>query len=140
MANDVTPIATSLRPKPVHSSAKAPVMTKGRRDFFTYRDLGVKEGSADKMRAQVTTAITGMTEPTGWHYHTCDSQFVYCLKGWVELEFDNHPTVRVEAGDSIFIPGGCIHNELSASDDMQILEVSTPGEIGTVAVPPPAGR
>jgi quercetin dioxygenase-like cupin family protein len=139
MANDVSPISTT-RMKPVHSSAKAPVMTPGRRDFFTYRDLGVKEGSAEKMRAQITTAITGMTQPTGWHYHTCESQFVYCLKGWVELEFEGHPTVRVEAGDSIFIPGGCIHNELRASDDMQILEVSTPGELGTVPVDAPAGH
>ena len=23
----------------------------------------------------------GMTEPTGWHYHTCEMQFVYVLKG-----------------------------------------------------------
>jgi quercetin dioxygenase-like cupin family protein len=139
MANDVSPISAT-RTTVVHSSAKKPVMTKGRRDFFTYRDLGVKDGSAGKMRAQVTKAITGMTAPTGWHYHTCDSQFVYCLKGWVELEFEDAPTARVEAGDSIFIPGGCIHNELRTSDDFEIIEVSTPGELGTVAVDPPKGR
>ena len=31
-----------------YSSAKKPVMTKGRRDFFTYRDLGVKDASNGK--------------------------------------------------------------------------------------------
>jgi len=139
MANDVSPISTT-RMKPVHSSAKAPVMTQGRRDFFTYRDLGVKEASADKMRATLMKAKEGMTEPTGWHYHTCESQFVYCLKGWVELEFENAPTVRMEAGDSMFIPGGCVHNELRTSNDIEILEVSTPGELGTVPVEPPAGH
>ena len=139
MANDVSPISAT-RMQVVHSSAKKPVMTKGRRDFFTYRDLGVKDGSAGKMRAQVTKAITGLTAPTGWHYHTCESQFVYCLRGWVELEFENAPTARVEAGDSIFIPGGCIHNELRTSNDIEILEVSTPGELGTVPVDAPKGH
>jgi mannose-6-phosphate isomerase-like protein (cupin superfamily) len=140
MANDVSPIRVSAGMKPVHTSAKAPKMTPGRRDFFTYRDLGITEGSAGRMRGQVMKAITGMKESTGWHYHTCESQFVYCLKGWVELEFENHPTIRVEAGDSMFIPGGCIHNELRTSDDFEALEVSTPGELGTVPVDAPAGH
>jgi quercetin dioxygenase-like cupin family protein len=112
-------------------------MAPGRRDFFTYRDLGVKDGSAGKMRAQLMKAKEGMTEPTGWHYHTCESQFVYCLNGWVELEFEGAPTVRMEAGDSMFIPGGCVHNELRTSNDVEILEVSTPGELGTVPVDAP---
>jgi quercetin dioxygenase-like cupin family protein len=136
MANDVSPISAAHM-MPVHSSAKTPVLTEGRRDFFTYRDLGVKDGSAGKMRAQLMKAKEGMTEPTGWHYHTCESQFVYCLKGWVELEFEGAPTVRMEAGDSMFIPGGCVHNELRTSNDVEILEVSTPGELGTVPVDAP---
>jgi quercetin dioxygenase-like cupin family protein len=140
MANDVSPISVVPGMKPVHTSAKAPTMTPGRRDFFTYRDLGIAEGSAGKMRGTLMKAKNGMTEPTGWHYHTCESQFVYCLKGWVELEFEGAPTVRMEAGDSMFIPGGCIHNELRTSNDVEILEVSTPGELGTVPVDPPAGH
>ena len=136
MPNDV---ATLSKPalKVGHSTAKHPVMVEGRRDFFTYRDLAVKDASQGQMRAQLTKAKTGMTEPTGWHYHTCDGQFVYCLKGWVELEFDGEPTVRMESGDSMFIPGGCVHNELRTSDDVEILEVSVPGELGTVPVDPP---
>jgi mannose-6-phosphate isomerase-like protein (cupin superfamily) len=122
------------------TSAKQPDYVEGRRDFFKYRDLGVTGASDGWMRAQVMSAVTGMTEPTGWHYHTCESQFVYCLKGWVELEFENAPTVRMEAGDSMFIPGGCIHNELRTSNDIEILEVSTPGELGTVPVDAPKGH
>src|SRR6202521_6386307 len=71
------------------TSAKAPDFVKGRRDFFKYRDLGVTKASSGWMRAQVTTAITGMTQPTGWHYHVCEGQFVYTLNGWVELEFQD---------------------------------------------------
>jgi len=139
MANDV---ATLTKPatKVGYTSAKNPVMAEGRRDFFTYRDLGAKDASGGKMRAQLTKAKTGMTQPTGWHYHVCEDQFVYVLNGWVELEFEGGELLRCEAGDSVYIPGGLKHNELRTSDDLEILEVSLPGEIGTVPVEPPAKR
>ena len=110
---------------------------KGRRDFFTYRELGVTEATEGRMRAQITSAIRGMTEPTGWHYHVCESQFVYTLKGWVELEFEDGSVCRLEAGDSIYIPGGLRHNEIATSDDLEILEVSVPAALGTVACEAP---
>lgn len=118
------------------SSAKNPVMVKGRREFFTYRDLGVTAGSQGHMRAQITAAKAGMTRPTGWHYHECDSQFVYVLKGWLELEFATGP-VRLEEGDSIYIPGGLPHNETRTADAFEILEVSVPAEMGTKPCPAP---
>ena len=122
------------------SSAKTPEFVKGRRDFFKYRDLGVTKATDGWMRAQVTSAMTGMTQPTGWHYHVCEGQFVYTLKGWVELEFEDGTQCRLESGDSVFIPGGMRHQETRTSDDLEILEVSIPAEMGTVAVDPPAGR
>ena len=122
------------------TSAKAPDFVKGRRDLFKYRDLGVTKASNGWMRAQVTSAVTGMTQPTGWHYHVCEGQFVYTLKGWVELEFEDGTSCRLEAGDSVFIPGGLRHQEISTSNDLEILEVSVPAEMGTVPVDPPAGR
>jgi quercetin dioxygenase-like cupin family protein len=126
--------------KVAHTSAKQPIMTAGRRDFFSYRDLALKDASGGQMRGQVMKAKTGMTQPTGWHYHTCDGQFVYLLNGWVELEFEGSETIRLERGDSVFIPGGMPHNELRTSDDVEVLEVSVPGELGTVPCEAPAGR
>jgi mannose-6-phosphate isomerase-like protein (cupin superfamily) len=114
------------------SSAKTPQFAEGRRSFFKYRDLGVGAATDGWMRAQVTSAITGMTKPTGWHYHVCEGQFVYTLRGWVELEFADGSSCRLEAGDSCFIPGGTPHNEISTSDDLEILEVSVPAAMGTV--------
>lgn len=112
------------------SSAKKPVLVKGRREFFTYRDLGATDGSKGHMRAQITAAKAGMTKPTGWHYHECDSQFVYVLKGWLDLEFEDGP-VHLEAGDSVYIPGGTPHNETRTADDFEILEISSPAQMGT---------
>ncbi len=137
MPDDVT---TLMRPtmKLAHSTAENPVMVEGRRDFFTYRDLGVKTGSGGQMRAQLTKAKRGMTQPTGWHYHVCENQFVYVLNGWVELEFETGEMLRLGRGDTVFIPGGMKHNELRTSDDFEIIEVSTPGEIGTVPCEKPS--
>ena len=104
----------------------------GLRGFFEYRDLGVQGASQGRLRAQTMTAITGMTEPTGWHYHECEGQFVYALKGWVDLEFETGETIRVKTGESLFIPGGMRHNENATSDDLEILELSVPAEMGTV--------
>jgi len=109
----------------------------GRRSFFRYRDLGVTAGTSGRIRAQVTSAISGMTEPTGWHRHLCEAQFVYVLKGWIDLEFEPGKTVRFGAGDSVMIPGGLPHQETATSDDMELVEVSLPAEMGTEACEPP---
>jgi mannose-6-phosphate isomerase-like protein (cupin superfamily) len=125
--------------KVAHARAVEPVLVKGRRDFFKYRDLGVADASAGALRAQVMSSSQGMSRPTGWHYHECDGQFIYMLDGWVDLEFEDGRTIRVEKGDSLFIPGYLRHNEIRTSEKMEILEVSSPGVMGTTPCDPPAG-
>ncbi|MGE0744991.1 MAG: cupin domain-containing protein [Rhodospirillales bacterium] len=109
----------------------------GRRAFFKYRDLGVTEATGGRMRAQVASAEAGLSEPTGWHYHNCDIQFVYTLEGWADLEFEGGRTVRLQPGDSVMIPGGARHQELRTSNSFKLLEISLPAEMGTVACDPP---
>src|SRR5438552_19063967 len=138
MPDDVATLTRKPDTKVGYTSAKKPIMVGGRRDFFTYRDLGAKDASGGQMRAQLTKAKTGMTEPTGWHYHVCENQFVYVLTGWVELEFEGSDMLRLGPGDTVYIPGGLNHNELRTSDDPEVLEISTPGEVGTVPCDPPA--
>jgi quercetin dioxygenase-like cupin family protein len=111
----------------------------GRRDFFKYRDLGVTEGTNGFMRAQVTSAEKGMSKPTGWHIHKCQAQLVYMLSGWVDLEFADRK-VRLNAGDSIMIPGNTPHNETGTSDTLELLEVSVPADMGTEPCEAPPRR
>lgn len=133
------PIPTETQ-KLAYSSAKSPVLVKGRRDFFTYRELGVTDATNGRMRAQLTTATQGLSEPTGWHYHVCEQQFVYMMKGWVDLEFEDGTKVHMTEGDSLMIPGGMRHNETATSEEMELLEISVPAKFGTVPCDPPAGR
>ena len=134
------PARTEREMKIAVTTAKNPDHVEGRRSFFRYRDLGVTKASEGWMRAQVMSAITGMTQPTGWHYHVCEGQFVYTLKGFVELEFEDGTNCRLEAGDSCFIPGGMKHNELCTSDDVEIIEVCLPANMGTVPCDPPTAK
>src|SRR5947207_11016953 len=55
MANDVSTITKPVA-KLGYTSAKKPTMTKGRRDFFSYRDLDLKAASAGQMRGQIMKA------------------------------------------------------------------------------------
>lgn len=126
--------------KLAYSSAENPVLVPGRRSFFTYRELGVTDATNGRMRAQITKATQGLSEPTGWHYHVCEQQFVYMLKGWVDLEFEDGRQIRLKAGDSLMIPGGLRHNETATADEMELLEISVPSKFGTVPCDPPAGR
>ena len=115
-----------------------PNYVKGRREFFEYIDLGVTGATGGKMRAQITKASKGMSEPTGWHYHVCDGQYVYMLGGWLDLEMADGKVIHLEAGDSIYIPGGLPHNEIATSDDFELLEVSVPADMGTETCDAPA--
>ena len=133
---------TMMQPK--RSAMKLALATKsearyveGRRAFFKYRDLGLTEATRGLARAQVTSAKAGMTQPTGWHWHVCEMQFVYILKGWVDLEFEDRGLVRLSAGDSVLIPGGTRHQEIRTSDDFELLELSVPADMGTEACDPP---
>jgi quercetin dioxygenase-like cupin family protein len=103
----------------------------GRRDWMKYRELGVSVASGGQIRAQVTSSSQGLSDPTGWHYHVCEGQFVYVLSGWADLEFSGGDVVRIESGDSIYIPGGTPHNEVATSDTFELLEVSVPADMGT---------
>ena len=137
--------ATSQKPlvaagrRLAHATAENSPLVPGRREFFKYRDLGVADASGGGMKAQVMSAIKGMTQPTGWHYHKCEAQFVYMMKGWVDLEFEDGRKIRLKAGESLMIPGGLKHNEVGTSDDLEILEVVMPADMGTQACDPPPG-
>ena len=121
------------------ATADAPKVIPGRRDFFSYVDLGVADASNGAMKAQIMRSDKGLTSPTGWHYHVCQQQFIYIVKGWVDLTFEDGRSVRLKQGDSMLIPGGTRHNETGTSTDLEVLEVNTPAKFGTVPCDPPAG-
>ena len=130
---DIEPMSVAV------STAANPTIVEGRRAFFKYRDLGVTAATHGRIRAQVTKAEQGMSEPTGWHVHKCEAQLVYMLSGWVDLVFADRK-VRLSAGDSMLIPGDTPHNETGTSDTFELLEVSVPADMGTEPCAAPPGH
>src|SRR5262249_56795566 len=108
------PAAVSPPGKLAHATPTTAPLVTGRRSFFKYRDLGVTAASSGKIRAQVTIGADGMTQPTGWHYHVCEGQFVYMLSGWGDLEVEDGQKLRIQAGESLSIPGGLSHTQTGA--------------------------
>ena len=108
--------------KLLKSFVSATPYSPGRRPFFRYRDLGLEGATGGRMRAYHNTSIAGMTEPTGWHYHICEMQFVYVLKGKLTIEFEDGTVATFAAGDSFFVPRGVRHNEIYASEDKEALD------------------
>ena len=124
---------------PTVSRKSTPEYITGRRAFFKYREMGVGEASGGKFRVQVMSTEKGLSEPTGWHYHVCEGQFVFMLSGWVDLVFENGDEIRVGEGDSVYIPGGLRHNETATSDTFELIEVSVPADLRTEPCDPPDG-
>lgn len=118
-------------------SIKDAPLVPGRRDFFLYRDLGLKHGTDGKVSANVTIVTNANSKPTGWHYHTCDVQFSIMLKGWFELQMEDGTTRRVNEGDTIFLKGGTKHNEIATSEEFEFIEILIPAQMDTVPCDPP---
>ena len=107
----------------------------GLRAFFAYRDLGVAAASGGRIGAHVIRAVPGEGPKPEWHTHALDFQMVYVLRGWVEFEYEDIGAVRLEPGASVYQPPGIRHREVAHSDDLELLEITSPAEFETRMAP-----
>ena len=103
----------------------------GLRPFFAYRDLGIHDATAGAFGAHVIRAVPDAHAEPQWHAHELGFQFIYILNGWVEFEYEDVGTVRLEKGSSAYQPPHVRHRELAHSDDIEILEITMPGTFET---------
>lgn len=110
----------------------------GLRSFLEYRDLGIKQATNGKFRAHVLRvkkgADHGSLHTTGLHQHHLDFQMIYVLKGWIRFVYEGHGEHTFGPGDCCLQPPGIVHNELDCSDDLELLEITSPGEFETAAL------
>jgi quercetin dioxygenase-like cupin family protein len=129
----------TARPKLTIAKANQPTLLPGRRATLQNRDLGTVEATGGRMHALVTSATKGMGPPSGWHYHICDFQLIYVLKGWVDFEAEDGTRMRIEPGDSLLVPGRMRHNVPGTADEIEVMTITVPVEKETVMCEPPAG-
>lgn len=113
--------------------------SRGWRSFFCYRDLGIASATFGDYDFRVVRSRGGEPESTGWHYHVLESQIIYCLGGWETIALEDGQIVKLVPGTCLNIPPGYIHNEIGYSPDMEMLVMTKPAEVTTVAVEPPEG-
>ena len=111
--------------------AAAAVFDDGLRAFFAYRDLGIRAASGGAFGAHVIRAVPGEGAKPAWHTHDLAFQMVYVLRGWVEFEYEDIGSVRLEAGSSVYQPPNIRHREVAHSDDLEMLEIVSPAEFLT---------
>ena len=128
------------------STTEGAVWADGLRDFFQYRDLGIAGATGGKFRAHVIRVRDGGDtsglHTTGLHTHVLDFQMFYILKGWVRFVYHvddgaggtEEREHRFEVSDCCHQPPGILHNELECSDDLELIEITSPADYPTVAV------
>ncbi|MGF1594404.1 MAG: cupin domain-containing protein [Kiloniellaceae bacterium] len=107
---------------------------EGLRAFFEYRDLGIAGATGGRFGAHVIRAVPGMEGPGAWHRHDLDFQMVYVTKGWVVFEYEGTGEHVLRAGSCVLQPPGIRHRECRHSDDMELIEITSPAEFGTEEV------
>ena len=119
----------------VHHKAKDAVWDQGLREYFEYRDLELGNATGGKHYAQVIRAKKALSGGTGHHAHNVHFHWSYILKGWMEFDFKGVGIVRLEAGDCHYMPEGCHHELMACSDDLEMIEMYSPGDIGDIDIP-----
>jgi quercetin dioxygenase-like cupin family protein len=73
---------------------------------------------------------------TGWHYHNCDLQLAFIVRGDVDIAYADKQWRRCRAGEVLVIPGGAPHNAGRLSEDYGLIELTLPGAFGTTECAP----
>lgn len=106
----------------------------GLRQYFEYRDLGIKDATMGKAVMHVIRAREGTNATGEWHYHNLQLQIVYVLKGWAIFEYEGHGQHKLVAGTCVHQPPGIRHREIAHSEDLELLEIVLPGDFETVTL------
>jgi mannose-6-phosphate isomerase-like protein (cupin superfamily) len=117
----------------VSHAADAQFRTDGLRDYFEYRDLGIRAATGGRVAAHVIRARASAATPAfDVHHHELEFQMVYVLRGWVRFRYEGHGEVLLQAGSCVHQPPGIHHAEIEHSDDLELIEIVMPGDFATV--------
>ena len=108
-----------------------PFKGAGLRAFFEYADLSVAEATGGGFGAHVIRAVPGQESPGAWHSHELGFQLVYVTKGWVVFEYEGEGEHMLREGSCVLQPPGIKHREVRHSDDMELIEITSPAEFAT---------
>ena len=104
---------------------------------FLVRDTDIERLSGGAVGAKIYRANPEVDDhSTVWHWHEWAYQVAYVTRGWAEYEFEGVGVVRVEAGSVLFQLPKNRHREISSSPDLEVIEITIPGQIKNIATYP----
>lgn len=93
-----------------------------------YRDL-VPSRLGGSMIASHIRIPDGGPVPDMVHFHKVGFQLIFCIKGWVDVLYeDQGPAIRLQAGDCFIQPPEIRHRVVQASDGIEVIEIGVPAE------------
>jgi quercetin dioxygenase-like cupin family protein len=93
-----------------------------------YRDL-VPSRLGGAMIASHIRIPDGGPVPDMVHFHRVGFQLIFCLRGWVDVVYeDQGGPIRLTPGDCFIQPPGIRHRVLEASDGIEVIEIGVPAE------------
>jgi quercetin dioxygenase-like cupin family protein len=93
-----------------------------------YRDL-IPDRLGGSIIASHIRIPDGGPVPDMVHYHRVGFQLIFCIKGWVDVVYeDQGPKRRLHAGDCFIQPPEIRHRVLEASDGIEVIEIGVPAD------------
>ena len=93
-----------------------------------YRDL-VPSRLGGAMIASHIRIPDGGPVPDMVHFHKVGFQLIFCIKGWVDVVYeDQGDMIRLTAGDCFIQPPEIRHRVLQASDGIEVIEIGVPAD------------
>ena len=93
-----------------------------------YRDL-IPSRLGGSIIASHIRIPDGGPVPDMVHFHSIGFQLIFCLKGWVDLVYeDQGEPFRLHAGNCVIQPPEIRHRVLYASDNIEVIEIGVPAE------------
>jgi quercetin dioxygenase-like cupin family protein len=93
-----------------------------------YRDLVPSRLGGAIIASHIRIPDGGLV-PDMVHFHKVGFQLIFCIKGWVDVVYeDQGPPIRLTAGDCFIQPPEIRHRVLLASDGIEVIEIGVPAE------------
>ncbi len=93
-----------------------------------YRDL-VPSRLGGAVIASHIRIPDGGPVPDMVHFHKVGFQLIFCIKGWVDVVYeDQGDRIRLTAGDCFIQPPEIRHRVLEASDGIEVIEIGVPAD------------
>jgi putative sterol carrier protein len=96
-------------------------------DGFDVRPLGhVDKYTKGKWGGVMVRRVSDAPSAATWRMHEADVQYRYIIRGWAMVELEGQPPARLAAGSSLVQPKMNRHRLVEVSDDLIMIEVSSP--------------